>query len=299
MPEEGIHYLPKSALLSYEEMLRLLRVLAALGISKVRITGGEPFVRKDLIPFLYQVRAIAGIEKIHLTTNGVLTANYLQDLKALKINGVNLSLDSLDRERFFQITRRDDFTQVFQTLLFLLENDIPTKINCVVMANRNIADLIPLAELSKNYPLGVRFIEEMPFNGEGIREDKFLWNYRQILAHLENHFGKLSKLSDEANSTSYNYQIPHYQGSVGVIPAFSRTFCGTCNRIRITAQGILKLCLYEDGGMDLRKLLRSGISDADLKETFLTAFRQRPRDGYEAEANRSSPVIESMTTIGG
>lgn len=301
MPEEGIQYLPQKALLSYEEMLRLINVLAQMGISKVRITGGEPFVRKDLMPFLWEITKLEGIKEVHLTTNGVFTTAHIPALKAMGIASVNLSLDSLDRERFKKITRRDDFHQVMETFEQLLAHQIPTKINAVVMANQNIEDVIPLAELTRKHPVSVRFIEEMPFNGEGQRFNEEIWNYHKILDLLFQQYPQMYKLSDSPNSTSLSYGIPNHSGSIGIIPAFSRTFCGTCNRIRITAQGTLKTCLYDDGVLDLRKHLRKGITDSDLKILLLKAFHHRAKDGFEAEKQRNllNPIAESMATIGG
>ena len=139
----------------------------------------------------------------------------------------------------------------------------------------------------------------MPFNGEGSHYPKLNWNSTRILAEIRSKYPDLQKLVDAPNSTSYNYQIPNYQGNIGIIAAFSRTFCGTCNRIRLTATGDLKTCLYDDGVLNIRDLLRNGISNEELKNTFINVFKQRPKDGFEAERNRKSIITESMTTIGG
>lgn len=299
MPEEGINYLPKSKLLTYEEMLRIVGILATMGISKVRITGGEPFVRHNLTDFLYQLKAIDGIQEINLTTNGVLTGQYIKALQDIGIRNINLSLDTLDPQRFFEITRRNEFDKVYKTLFDLLDAGFYVKLNAVVMEGKNTDDLIPLAELTKNYPVGVRFIEEMPFNGAGANYPILHWNQRRILATLQEAYPHLQKITDSPSSTSANYQIPGYQGTVGIIAAFSRTFCGTCNRIRMTAQGELKTCLYDEGGLSIRDLVRSGMSDEQLKDVFAQAFRSRAKDGFEAEQRRSNRVTESMTTIGG
>jgi len=301
MPEEGIDYVAKEELLTYEEMLRLLRLLAKMGITKLRITGGEPFVRKDMLKFLWAVSKIEGIEQLHITTNGTLTADIVPELKKLGIKSVNLSLDTLDRERFHMITRRDAFDKVMQTFEQLLQAGIKTKINAVVMAGKNIDDLIPMAELTKEQEVSVRFIEEMPFNGEGSHYQQLEWNYRKILQHLQGHYPDFEKVPDGPFSTSVNYRIPGYQGTIGVIPAYSRTFCGTCNRIRITPQGQLKTCLYDDGVFNIRNFLRAGSTDAQLQDLFLEALGNRAKDGHEAERQRSFglPVTESMSTIGG
>ncbi|QJW91234.1 GTP 3',8-cyclase MoaA [Spirosoma taeanense] len=298
MPEEGIKYLPKKQLLTYEEMERIVRVLAQLGVQKVRITGGEPFVRTDLMAFLHQLAAIDGLTDLSLTTNGVLTAPHVADLAALGVKAVNLSLDTLDRDRFRQITRRDELPAVLNTLDALLAAGIQTKINAVVMDGQNTQDLVPLADLTRTLPVDVRFIEEMPFNGEGSHYPVLHWTHRRIVDELRMHFPDLQKLPDPPFSTSANYQIPGHQGTIGIIAAFSRTFCGSCNRIRLTAQGTLKTCLYDNGVLDVRALLRSGASDGELTAAFLRAFAHRPANGFEAEQNRDV-VSESMATIGG
>ena len=299
MPAEGVRYLPKKQVLSFEEMERLVRVLAGLGIRKVRITGGEPFVRHDLMQFLRKLRAIDDLHEIAITTNGVLTEPYLPELKALGVRSVNLSLDTLDPERFLKITRRDEFAAVRRTLDALLAQEFEVKINAVVMDGQNTDDLHPLAELTRRHPVAVRFIEEMPFNGEGSHYPTLTWNYRRILDELRRFYPNLEKLPDPAHSTAATYRVPGYAGDLGIIAAFSRTFCGTCNRIRLTAQGELKTCLYQHGGLQLRDRLREGISDEGLTELLLEAFQNRPRDGFEAERLRPVEVRESMTTIGG
>ena len=301
MPEEGIQYLPKPHLLSYEEMLRLVGILAEMGISKVRITGGEPFLRRDIMPFLWKVSEIEGINKINVTTNGVLTAPLVPELKKLGINSVNLSLDSLDRQRFYEITRRDEFPKVWQTLEALLEHDIPVKINTVVMSGKNDEDILSMVELARDKNVSVRFIEEMPFNGAGLRPEQIqdFWSYKKIIDLIRSVYPEIYRITDEANSTSYNYQIPNFQGSIGVIAAFSRTFCGTCNRIRVTPTGVFKTCLYDDGVFNVRDMMRQKLSDTEMKLLISEALQKRAADGFEAEKNRKSVVSESMTTIGG
>lgn len=301
MPEEGIHYLLRKELLTFEEIHRLVSLMASMGITKVRLTGGEPFVRTDLMKLIRSIVEIPGIQDLHLTTNGILTSAFIPELKKLGIASVNLSLDTLDRERFKTITRRDEFEPVMKTLDQLLKQEIPVKINAVVMDGKNTDDILPLIELTRNHKVDVRFIEEMPFNGEGSHYPVLNWTYKKIVRYIQEHHPGLQKIHDAANSTSYNYTIPGYTGTIGVIAAFSRTFCGTCNRIRLTAQGVLKTCLYDNGVLDIKTLLRSGATDDEIREKLLYAFRHRAQDGFEAEAKRSDhlPVHESMSTIGG
>jgi molybdenum cofactor biosynthesis protein A len=282
-------------------MLRLVKIMAGFGVKKVRLTGGEPFVRKDLMYFIKQLNEIPGIEGIHITTNGVLTLPHVGEFKAAGIKSVNLSLDTLDRERFHSITRRDELPAVMDTFHALLAQGIETKVNAVVMDGQNTEDIVPLAMLAKEYKVDVRFIEEMPFNGEGSHYPVLVWTHAKIRQELATAFPSLSRRADEPASTSATYSIDGFKGSVGIIAAFTRSFCGTCNRIRMTAQGTLKTCLYDDGVLDLRALLRNGANDAEISAALQKAFGQRAKDGFEAEARRAKghAVSESMSTIGG
>ena len=298
MPAEGIAYLPEKKLLSWEEMLRIVHVLNQLGIRKVRITGGEPFVRPVLMDFLQELAKIENLE-ICLTTNGVLLENHLDSLLNLGIKNVNLSLDSLDSERFFKITRRNDFDQVYQNLMRMIEANFIVKLNAVVMHGMNETDILPLVNFTEKHPVSVRFIEEMPFNGSGLVEEKLFWDYRRILSHIKTEFPHIEEVPMAYGETSKNYHVPGFMGDVGIIAAFSRTFCGSCNRIRVTSLGQVKTCLYDDGVFDLKEYLRLGVSDEDLKNTMIKIFGERPKDGFEAENNRKGVINESMTSIGG
>jgi len=301
MPEEGIKFVKKAELLSYEELLRIIRILAQNGLRKVRITGGEPFLRKDIMSFLRELVATQGIDKVAVTTNGTLTLPYLDELLNLGIRSFNLSIDSLDPKRFYDITRRDYFEKVWACYEAMLERDIDLKLNAVVMAERNIDDIIPMVKLGKKHQVAIRFIEEMPFNGAGMHYEKLDWTYPQIFEHIQAHFPKINKLKDPRNSTSFNYQVEGFVGSFGIIPAYTRSFCGTCNRLRMTPKGMIKTCLYDDGVFNLRDLLRAGATDNELLTAIQQAISHRAKDGFEAEARRknNSLVTESMATIGG
>lgn len=301
MPEEGNDWLARKELMTYEEMVRLCTLMVHMGIDKIRITGGEPFVRKDIMRLLSALSAIPGLNQLNITTNGVLTAPYVPELKKLGIRSVNLSMDTLDRDRFFAITRRDELPHVLTTLEQLLHHDIDVKINAVVMDGRNTQDILPLVEMTRELPVSVRFIEEMPFNGEGSHYPVLNWNFVRIMETIKEKYPDLQKLPDPPNSTSYNYHIPGHKGNVGVIAAYSRSFCGTCNRIRLTPQGMLKTCLYDDGVINIKDLMRMGMSDAEIATAIEDAIQHRAANGFEAERLRKekSPVHESMATIGG
>ncbi len=301
MPEKGIDYVDRKDLLSYEEMMRLSRIMVGMGISKVRITGGEPFVRRDFMPFLRELSRLDGLDEIHITTNGTLTLPHIEELKELGIAGVNLSLDTTDRKRFEQITRRDRLPEVMETLYALIDSGIPTKVNMVVMDKHNTMDIIPMAELTRENNIAVRYIEEMPFNGTG-RTPDLHWNHTRILEVLKSEYPGLESMPMAKSGTSANYAIPGYQGNLGIIAAFSRTFCGTCNRIRVTPQGSLRTCLYGNPVLELRDLLRAEKDDAVIISQLTQVFQHRAKDGFEAESLRSNNLQvsgESMSSIGG
>ncbi len=300
MPAEGIPYEPQAHLLSYEEITRLLRVLGNIGFQKVRFTGGEPFLRKDFMKLLESVSAIKDYNSIHITSNGTLLQKHIAALKQLGITKINLSIDSLDRKRFHKITRRDDFDKVMETFHMLMENGFKVKLNAVIMKGINTQDIIPLAELAKDHAVDVRFIEEMPFNG-GYKENLEMYSARDIHSDLRAHYPDLERLSSKHGDTASLLSIPGYKGNVGVIAAFSRTFCNTCNRLRISAKGEIKSCLYDDGVFNIRDYMRSGVTDEELADKFREIIRLKPKDGFEAEKMRKAPTaaMQSMSSIGG
>lgn len=219
-------------------------------------------------------------------------------LQEIGIRKINISLDSLDRERFHRITRRDQFDSVYASIFQLLTSGFEVKLNCVVAENKNIQDILPFVELTKEYDLAVRFLEEMPFNGSDSFETP-LWSHREIYQHILNHHPVLEKLQSEPSSTSVNYRVPGYKGTFGIIPSFSRTFCGTCNRIRLGATGELRTCLYGPPATNLRDLIRLGATPTQLEEELLFAVSTREKDGFAAEASYSHVKHESMSVLGG
>lgn len=295
MPEH-MQFLERRELLTYEEILAIMRPLAAAGINKIRITGGEPFLRKDLLYLLEQLSATSGINEISITTNGVLTQPFIPRLQQLGIRNINLSLDSLRPERFRQITRRDKFQAVMRTLESLLEHDMHVKLNVVVMNGINTDELADFAALTEKQPIAVRFIEEMPFNGQGNSFSGIQWHYHKILDTLSETY-PLQKIPDAPHATSLNYQIPGHKGKIGVIPAYSRTFCGSCNRVRITPTGGLKTCLYGPDALNVRDLLRSGANSELLLHEIRYALSRKTANGQEAE--KEAKKWDSMSVIGG
>ncbi len=293
MPSEKMKFLPKNELLTFEELGLLVRKFIDLGVSKIRITGGEPFVRKDLIYFLKDLRKNHPDVTLAITSNGVLLGKYLNDLRSIGIEQINLSLDTLDPGRFLRITARDDFEKVQKCLFDLIESGFKTKVNFVVMKGVNDDEIIPFSELAKDFPVQVRFIEEMPFNGLG-KQRGFI-DHEAIKDTLRSHWGSMDFNDHEIGSSSFNTSPIGFQGSIGVIPAFTRTFCGSCNRIRISAIGRVKTCLYGKDELDLRYLLRNG-KEAEIERAINQSYSKRPENGLEAEKHTK---LTSMSLIGG
>lgn len=298
MPEEGVNFAKRSDLLSFNEMYLLSNIFCSMGVSKIRITGGEPFVRAGLMHFLKNLSEVPGLQEISITSNGSFTTKNILALKEMGIRKINLSLDSLDRDRFFEITRRDTFESVYAGVFKLLDNGFDVKLNCVLAEGKNTADIIPFVELTKNHDLSVRFLEEMPFNGS----DSFaipVWDHKEVYNYINSYFPVIHKLESEISSTSVNYKIPGYKGSFGIIPSFSRTFCGTCNRIRLSATGELRTCLYGPAAVNLRDVMRAGASEKEIEEEILAAVSTRAKDGFEAEALSNDVAHKSMSFLGG
>jgi len=300
MPAHGIDIVPRQELLTFKEMYRLIRVLTELGVKKVRLTGGEPFVRKDFVGFLEMLSHNDLLDAINITTNGALISHHISTIEKLeKVKTINLSIDSLQADKFNKITRRNAFDEVFKTMEVLEKSRLELKLNVVVQSGMNTDEIIDFVRFTKDKNIAVRFIEEMPFNGKGQREMQENWTFKKILNEIKTAF-EVEEIQSEKSSTSRNYSIKNHIGTVGIIPAFTRTICSDCNRIRITSTGTFKNCLFDDGVFNLRDFIRNGASNEDLKELFLSLVREKPENGFIAEANRKNgEVSESMSTIGG
>ncbi len=296
MPEEGVAAVSHGETLSYEELERLVRLFLEMGIDKLRITGGEPFVRRGCMDFLERLKNDLKVEQLVITTNGVETWRYLERLRALPISGINLSLDTLDRERFISITRRDRLDDVLKTLYGALEMNIRLKVNSVVSIETGDAEILELGRLAERNRLSMRFIEKMPFSGEKKTAHRVEYSLPDRLAKL---FPGLRPHQPDQASTAREFMVPGFIGTVGVIEGSSRNFCSTCNRIRITPQGILKVCLYDNGVLDLKGLLRNGISDDELSDRIRGCLNKRFADGHQTESANCCGEQPSMASIGG
>jgi cyclic pyranopterin phosphate synthase len=299
MPEEGIPLISHEEILTYEEMLRVVRVFATQGISKVRLTGGEPLVRKGIVGFISYLSQIKEIKDLSLTTNGILLKEFAQDLKQAGLNRINISLDSLKRERFFQITRRDEFERVWGGIEEALRAGLsPIKINMVAIQGLNDDEIESFARLTLRLPLTVRYIEYMPSgNGEDWKQTDIL-TIPQIQSRLEK-VGELIPIpSDQWDGPARRFRIEGAIGEIGLIGAVSSHFCGDCNRLRLTPDGKIRTCLFSDEEIDVREILRKGGSDQDLKERLLVALRKKP-EKHHINTLQFKKCQRNMSSIGG
>ena len=299
MPEEGIAFSKKDSLLSIDEMKRLCNILVGKGVDKIRITGGEPFVRKDLMQLLEHLSGLSGLNEISITTNATLIGPHIDTLEALGVNSINVSLDAIRPDSFARITRRDYFHTVYENLMRLIDSKMEVRVNFIVLEGQNEEDIYHMMEFQEKYPVRVRFLEEMPFNGGSRDFVKLNWNHRKILDHIRDRYPEFEKLPAPLTSTSVNYKIPGHRGSFGIIPSFSRTFCGSCNRLRVTATGDLITCLYGKPVANLRSPLRFAEDDRIVEEILVNAVGSRAKDGFEAQEQFGPIFGSSMTSIGG
>ena len=299
MAEEGVSLISHEEILTYEELLRIVRVFAKEGISKVRLTGGEPLVRKGITDFISRLFQTEGIEDLSLTTNGILLKEFAQDLKRAGLKRINISLDSLRRERFYQITRKDEYERVWEGIEESLRVGFsPVKINMVAIKGLNDDEIEAFAQLTLHLPLTIRYIEYMPSgNGEEWKEDNII-TIPQIQTRLEN-IGKLIPIpSDRWDGPAKRFRIEGALGEIGLIGPVSSHFCDDCNRLRLTSDGKIRTCLFSDEEIDVKELLRRGGSDRDLKERLLLALQTKP-ERHHINTSQFKKCQRNMSAIGG
>ncbi len=298
MPD-GVEKLEREAVLTYEEFLQLAALFAQCGIDTVRVTGGEPLVRKGVDQLVAGLKAIPGIRKVTMTTNGILLARQLPALLDAGLDSVNISLDTLDRSMFQSITARDEFAHVMEGIRAALASGIPVKLNCVPQVGVNEGELEAIAALAQNHPLQVRFIEMMPI-GYGAAMPCI--SGPELQERLARRWPDLQPVP-AAESTvlgdgpAVYYTVPGWQGSVGFIAAVHGKFCASCNRVRLTSQGFLRPCLASEAGCDLRALLRSSASDDELLQAIRQTIWAKPREHHFGD--NSMPATRGMYRIGG
>lgn len=298
MPEEGIENISHEEILSYDEIIRICKCIAKLGIKKIKITGGEPLVRKDIIDLIKEIKEINGIDEVTITTNGVLLYEMADKLYEAGIDAVNISLDTLNKDKFLKITRRDKYENVSMAIDKLIDLGVRVKINCLAIKENNLSEIVKIAAYSKNNNIDVRFIELMPIgygkNYTGISNEV-------ILGLLEDEYGSFKKVKEKrGNGPAVYYKNDKFKGYIGLISAISNEFCETCNRVRLTANGFLKLCLHYNKGIDLKEPIRSDITDKELENMIYHAIRNKPLGhNFYHDSNIENVEHKNMVQIGG
>lgn len=297
MTHEMMSKVPCGEILRYEEILRIARIFILLGVSKIRVTGGEPLVRKGICGFLAGLKSLEGLSDLSITTNGVFLKEKLSGIKSAGISRLNISLDTLDRKKFIKISGIDAFNEVWGSIMRALEMGFhPIKINVVALNGINDDELPDFARLSFEYPFHIRFIEYMPIGTSRM-------NFRQILApEIKKLIGSAGRLhpveSISTDGPAERFRFENAEGEVGFIKPISEHFCTNCNRLRLTASGNLKVCLLSQDETDLKTPLRKGCSDGELADIILKAVYKKPFE-HPLVANHPGMVSGRMSAIGG
>ncbi|WP_299129168.1 GTP 3',8-cyclase MoaA [uncultured Winogradskyella sp.] len=301
MPADGVQLSPKRNLMTADEIYEIAKIFVANGVNKIRLTGGEPLVRKDFKEILKKLSTLN--INLSITTNGVLVDRYIETFKTNGLKHINISLDTLNADKFKFITRRNQFKKAFDSIKLLVDNHFKVKINAVLIKGFNDSEIIDLIELTKNLSIAIRFIEFMPFNGNKWDRSKLV-TQKEILETVGDYYGsnQFLKLENEENFTSKNYKVLNYKGEFGIISSVSNPFCDSCNRIRLTANGKLKNCLFSNNETDILSVLRSNLQiEPAIKEAI--NIKHAVRAGMDSFKKLNNPKFHSqnrsMLTIGG
>ncbi|KAM0820491.1 putative Molybdenum cofactor biosynthesis protein 1 B [Seiridium cardinale] len=296
MPEEGVPQSPQRELLTTPEIVMLSSVFVHQGVNKIRLTGGEPTVRKDILPLMQQIGALRshGLRELCLTTNGLALHRKLESMVESGLTGVNLSLDTLDPWQFQIMTRRKGFDAVMRSIDRVLELNrhgagIKLKINCVVMRGVNDREIIPFVEMTREQNIEIRFIEYMPFDGNKWNKGK-MFSYEEMLKLIRASYPGLEKVQDHKNDTSKTWKIPGFVGQIGFITSMTHNFCGTCNRLRITSDGNLKVCLFGNAEVSVRDILRQSNNGEPIDEEAFEAMKKIEMDRRQGLDDPSKPL---------
>jgi cyclic pyranopterin phosphate synthase len=301
MPAEGINLTPKAHIMTATEIETIAKTFVALGVNKIRLTGGEPLVRKDAKEIIERLGKL-NID-LNITTNGLLVHEYIDTFKKAGIKSLNISIDTLQKEKYFEITRRDFFDQLWANIHLLLTNSFEVRLNVVLIKGFNDSEIFDFINLTKLLNVQIRFIEFMPFNGNEWDKSKLV-TYAEILSIVEANFNAdaILRICDKPNDTAKNHQIKLFKGSFSVISSVSNPFCSTCNRIRLTADGKLKNCLFSDSEDALLVALRKGESILPIIQKNIQS-KFSIRGGMEDDTEFQNPILfsknRSMIKIGG
>jgi cyclic pyranopterin phosphate synthase len=299
MPEEGIQFQAREEILSFEEIARFTRIAASMGVSKLRITGGEPLVRKDLPHLVSMLASIPGVKDIALTTNAVLLEGLARPLRDSGLGRLNIHLDTLDRERFRQITRRDDLDRVLRGIDAAQNEGFPVKLNAVAVKGLVEDDIVPLAQFGRERGIDVRFIEFMPLDAQGIWDRNGVLTADEMLSVLKEKIGPLDEIPDhDPRAPATEYRFADGGGRVGFIASVSKPFCKNCNRIRLTADGHLRYCLFAIEETDVKSALRGGASDGEISALIRQTVSKKWA-GHEINSANFVAPPRPMYAIGG
>ena len=300
MPEEDVKYAPREEILTFEEIERFARVAVSLGVTKIRVTGGEPLVRKDLPVLIAKLCAIPGVRDVALTTNGVLLGRHAQALYDAGLRRLNIHLDTLDRERFLKITRRDDLCKVLEGIDTAQRVGFgPIKINAVAVKNLVEPDIIPLARYGREHGIEIRFIEFMPLDSQGLWARENVLSADEIIETLSREISPLMEIPDnDPRAPATDYRYADGMGSVGFIASVTRPFCLNCNRVRLTSDGKLRYCLFAIEETDVRALLRNGAPDSQIAAIIRETVHKKWL-GHEINSPRFVAPPRPMYAIGG
>lgn len=263
MPAEGVQLSPKQHLLTTDEIVYIAKLFIEQGVTKIRLTGGEPTIRKDLVDIIAQLKQLPGLENVGITTNGLVLTRNLVNFQRAGLDAINISLDTLQPKKYEEITRRRGWERVVAGIDLAIQLGYKPKVNCVVMTNFNENEVCDFVEWTRDRAVDVRFIEYMPFSGNRWQTEKML-SFKDMLSMIHEKFPDFQALPNGPNDTSKAYQVPGFKGQVGFITSMTEHFCGSCNRLRITADGNLKVCLFGNKEVSLRDAIRSGCSEDDL-----------------------------------
>jgi cyclic pyranopterin phosphate synthase len=300
MPEEGMAFRPRQELLTFEEIERFVRVAVSLGVDKVRLTGGEPLVRRDLPELVRRLSAVPGLRDLALTTNGLLLPAQAEALRAAGLSRLNIHLDTLDPQRFRRITRRDGVETVIGAVRLAKRLGFgPVKLNAVAVKGLTEPDIVPLAEFARELDIQVRFIEYMPLDADRAWARDRVLLAEEILETVRRGVGELLPApGQDPRAPATDFVFADGRGGVGVIPTISRPFCMSCNRVRLTADGKLRYCLFATEETDVRSLLRGGSSDADIAAAVRGNVAAK-WEGHEINTARFLQPERTMSAIGG
>lgn len=301
MPAENVQFLPRPELLTFEEISRFVELMVRrCGVNKVRLTGGEPLVRQSIHELIEQLVDIPGLNALALTTNGILLPDQAENLYMAGLRRLNISLDTLDRERFKEMTRRDSLDKVLAGIQVAQERGFgPLKLNAVAMRGITEADLVPLAELSRKTGIEVRFIEYMPLDAERLWEREKVLYMDKMIEILSREIAPLLPVDvDQSSNPAVSYEFADGRGRIGFISSVTHPFCSRCNRFRLTADGKIRNCLFSLEETDIRDLLRAGATEDEVIAA-VSASIQAKKEGHEINTARFLQPERPMYSIGG